>query len=358
MCKSTSYNLKMCSQGPTGRKRVEGGVSGPAEDLRPVSKVEAGVDFRPAGNEREQVADSLPRRQPGTGTRWHRVGVDTPSLHLEVPDTRFASLGRVLDIRQSMGWTKVCETAPSGIWVQKGDARTRMFPENLDHFRVGWRARGSYETAWVTPGHDCLCPCKYGRGTAVRPQTKNATHDSVICLLGRVAPLFSPWCARGNVPTGVNLNRYSGSGSSIPWHSDNESLFGPPNQPKLIVSMSLGHSVEFQVRRRQCGVSSPIQLDHGDILVMDGSAQSEYEHRFTMGGGIVTGVIVHPARRCTSPLGVVPVGSGDGVGDCHDVANFQGKCLLFPFISFGGKSMLFLQGYGFLFLYTAEYACS
>ena len=36
------------------------------------------------------------------------------------------------------------------------------------------------------------------------------------------------------------------------------------------------------------------------------------------------------ARRCTSPLGVVPVGLGDGVGDCHDVANFLKKCLCIP----------------------------
>ena len=36
-------------QGPTGTRRVKGGVSGPAEDLRPVSEVEAGVNFRPAG---------------------------------------------------------------------------------------------------------------------------------------------------------------------------------------------------------------------------------------------------------------------------------------------------------------------
>ena len=36
--------------------------------------------------------------------------------------------------------------------------------------------------------------------------------------------------------------------------------------------MSLGHSVEFQVRRGQCGIPSPIQLDRGDILVMDGLA--------------------------------------------------------------------------------------
>ena len=32
-------------------------------------------------------------------------------------------------------------------------------------------------------------------------------------------------------------------------------------------------------------------------------------------------VSVCPARRCTSPLGVVLVGLGDDVGDCHDVAN-------------------------------------
>ena len=33
-------------QGPTGRSGTEGGVSGPAEDLRPVSEVKAGVNFR------------------------------------------------------------------------------------------------------------------------------------------------------------------------------------------------------------------------------------------------------------------------------------------------------------------------
>ena len=131
--------------------------------------------------------------------------------------------------------------------------------------------------------HDCLCPYQYGRGAAVRPQTNDAIWDGVIGLWGRVAPLLSPWCARGNVPTGVNLNRYSGSGSCIPWHSDNESLFGPPNQPKLMVTMSLGHSVVFQVRRAPGDVPSSITLDHGDLLVMDGSAQSEYAHRTVSG---------------------------------------------------------------------------
>ena len=79
------------------------------------------------------------------------------------------------------------------------------------------------------------------------------------------------------------MNRYSGSDSYIPWHSDNESLFGPQNQPKLIVIMSLGNSVEFQVRPALGGVPSPLQLDHGDLLVMDGLAQSEYVHRAVSG---------------------------------------------------------------------------
>ena len=77
----------------------------------------------------------------------------------------------------------------------------------------------------------------------------------------------------------MNLNQYAGSGSSILWHSDNEPLFGPQNLPKLIVSLSLGNSVEFMVRRRASGkVPSSIRLDHGDVLVMDGLAQLEYEH--------------------------------------------------------------------------------
>ena len=42
-------------RGPTGTRRVKGGVSGPPEDLRPVSGVEVGVNFRPAGGVRGQV---------------------------------------------------------------------------------------------------------------------------------------------------------------------------------------------------------------------------------------------------------------------------------------------------------------
>ena len=54
--------------------------------------------------------------------------------------------------------------------------------------------------------------------------------------------------------------------------------------------------------------------------------------------GIVTVVSVHPARWCTSPLGVVPAGLGEGVGDCHDVANLPRVCLFVSLVFlFGGN---------------------
>ena len=139
---------------------------------------------------------------------------------------------------------------------------------------MGWRKQGSYETAWVTPGHDCLCSYAYGHGAVVRPQTMIAIWHGVIGLWGRVAPLLSPWCASREVPTGVNLNGCSGPSSCIRWHGDNEPLFGPQNAPKLMVSVS-----QFKVRCRMQGeVPSLISLDHGDPLVMDGPTQSEYVH--------------------------------------------------------------------------------
>ena len=131
----------------------------------------------------------------------------------------------------------------------------------------------TYSTAWVTPRHRCVCAYKYG-SAAVGPQSDDSIWNEVIGLWSRVAPLLTPWCSARELPSGVNLNRYAACGSSIPWHSDNEALFGDRSDPKVIVSMSLGSSVDFRVRRRgRCNAPYSIGLDHGDLLVMDGLAQ-------------------------------------------------------------------------------------
>ena len=69
-------------------------------------------------------------------------------------------------------------------------------------------------------------------------------------------------------------------------------------------------------------------------------------------------VSVNPARRCTSLLGVVPVGSGDGVGDCQDAANFLEKWLFISLVFiFGEKTLLFFQGKVFYYCFLYRWIC-
>ena len=95
-----------------------------------------------------------------------------------------------------------------------------------------------------------------------------------------IAPLLSPWCADGNVPSAANLNLYEGSRSHVSWHCDDESLFGGIGDSKLIVSLSLGSSFTFKWKAKSCldSEGSSCRLHHGDFLVMDGRCQDEYLH--------------------------------------------------------------------------------
>ena len=269
----------VCRQSPRCRSSSKGKVSRPSEDKDSDPKG-TGTYLRTAGGVRGPVVGSSPgrrtRSQPVVGKAQ---GAVTPSVHLGVPDSLSVTPGRGEGIRQQLGWKKVCGTADSGIWVLKGESRGYALPSNLDHLGVAWMEKRTKSTAWVTPGHRCVCAYKYG-GAAVGPQSDDSIWKGVMGLWSRVAPLLTPWCTAREVPSGVNLNRYAGWGSSIPWHSDNEPLFGDQSDPKVIVSMSLGSSVDFRVCRRWSRRNAPssIRLDHGDLLVMDGLAQLEYEH--------------------------------------------------------------------------------
>ena len=216
----------------------------------------------------------------GPGGRSRLVGgaLDRAAAFRGIPCSLVMPPGRHQRAPQSLGWAWVCGTEKSGVWVLKGDARTYNLPRNLDDVGVVWEHRSGYETAWATPGHVCSCSYNYGRGP-VLPQANPSVFTEAVNLWSRVASLLAPWCAKGEVPTGVNLNRYAGDGSCIPWHCDNERLFGSPSEPKVIVSMSLGHSVLFKLCRRASeNTTSQIWLDHGDLLVIDGLTQYEYLH--------------------------------------------------------------------------------
>ena len=197
------------------------------------------------------VGDPGPGPGSGPGGRSGLVGgsLGRAAAFRGIPCSLVMPPGRHQRAPQSLGWKWVCGTEKSGVWVLKGDARTYNLPRNLDDVGIVWEHRSGYETAWATPGH--VCSCSYGDGHGpVLPQPNPSVFTEAIKLWSRVASLLTPWCAKGEVPTGVNLNRYAGDGSFIPWHRDNERLFGSPSEPKVIVSMSLGHSVlMFKLRR-------------------------------------------------------------------------------------------------------------
>lgn len=74
----------------------------------------------------------------------------------------------------------------------------------------------------------------------------------------------------------VLLNRYRDGRDSMGWHSDDEPELGPM---PLIASLSLGASRRFLLRRRD----DPAQkleylLGHGDLLLMRGQCQRDYQH--------------------------------------------------------------------------------
>lgn len=93
-------------------------------------------------------------------------------------------------------------------------------------------------------------------------------------------------------PNSASINMYQCGKHMVGWHSDDEALFATPNRQTLIVSLSLGATREFAIRRRnQAHTESHVtrlRVENGDLLVMYGLFQSRYQHT------------VPPTREATS----------------------------------------------------------
>lgn len=74
----------------------------------------------------------------------------------------------------------------------------------------------------------------------------------------------------------VLLNLYRDGRDSMGWHSDDEPELG--TEP-LIASLSLGAPRRFLLRRKcQHADRHAVELGHGDLLLMFGAAQREWQH--------------------------------------------------------------------------------
>ena len=259
----------------------------------------------PAGNDCAPVLSHSPRGTsedlhdragvrvvtlPGDPFPWLRLG----STWLSEGDKRGVNVSRMLDSvvpgpgcrrRTQIGWEVLLrERLPggggSGFWFW-GQALGRfdLFSELKD--AVTWVKKKGHSTAWVTDPARCTCTYSYG-GRAHSPDKCDAAWPLLAFIWRGIAPLMRPWCwAEEEVPGGVNLNLYSGGKACIPRHSDNKPLFGGGGESKLIVSVSFGDTATFRWARNsdRDGSSGWSQrLSHGDVLVMDGKAQDQFEH--------------------------------------------------------------------------------
>ena len=183
-------------------------------------------------------------------------------------------------LRETWGWKPLLHTPSCGVWVLSGALQSIGFLDLLGA-AASWVGRSTYRTAWaVCPWSGCQCSYSYGQGPAIGPHTGQGCWRYLVSVWRALAPLLSPWCADGDVPSAANLNLYEGSRSHVNWHCDDESLFGGIGDSKLIVSLSLGSSVTFKWKAKSCSESegNSCRLHHGDLLVMDGRCQDEYLH--------------------------------------------------------------------------------
>ena len=75
----------------------------------------------------------------------------------------------------------------------------------------------------------------------------------------------------------VLANLYRNGADSVAWHADDEPELGP--EP-TIASLSLGASRAFQIKRNGARHAERVEivLAHGDLLVMSGASQRDYQH--------------------------------------------------------------------------------
>ncbi len=72
------------------------------------------------------------------------------------------------------------------------------------------------------------------------------------------------------------LNLYHDGSEGMAWHSDDELALGKNTS---IASFSLGAARKFSFKHKRTGATHSLILEHGSLLVMQGSTQSHWLHR-------------------------------------------------------------------------------
>lgn len=130
----------------------------------------------------------------------------------------------------------------------------------------------------------------YGRDLAIPRQTYWMGDPGVTYMYSGIRRVASEWVPlvddmRHNLIREVGIrfnsclaNYYADGTQSVAWHSDDEPELG---ERPTIASVSIGEARAFKIRRRwdrERGGPWSVDLGRGDLLVMRGESQSDYEH--------------------------------------------------------------------------------
>ena len=120
------------------------------------------------------------------------------------------------------------------------------------------------------------CGCTYAcEEVMLRPRP---VASGMADLADRVLPLRG--VGTEALPDSRHMAFYLGAGSAIGWHADDEPIFGPSDEPRAIVSLSLGATRTFRFRRRGGSKrkAQEVELPARGLCTMEGMFRSVVLH--------------------------------------------------------------------------------
>eukprot|EP00438_Fugacium_kawagutii_P008384 Skav236650 [mRNA] locus=scaffold691:219470:220792:- [translate_table: standard] len=121
----------------------------------------------------------------------------------------------------------------------------------------------------------CNCTYKYS-GVSVKPFTEPD-------WLAEIREKCVDIAGLDEQPNSCNINLYQDGNGAVGWHTDDEPLFEGEYNDICILSLSLGSSRTFQVKKKGAKVgrneaTDSFILSHGDLCTMEGRFQRHYLH--------------------------------------------------------------------------------
>lgn len=133
------------------------------------------------------------------------------------------------------------------------------------------------KTSWLTQ-QGCVCSYNYG-SIQVQPQAFPPWMLEIMAV-------YMPMCGLKDItewPDSCNVNMYEDGESSVGWHADDEVLFQGRHNDIRILSLSLGATRTFELRKSWPEEGEipeeRLLLGNGTLCTMEGMTQKHYRHR-------------------------------------------------------------------------------